>query len=69
MDKRRTYKKIDLEGIELPGPRQETIVIPSSNTWKYAVGVLVFLVIVSAVMLLNWNAVTEAVFVRVLTSP
>ena len=69
MDKRRTYKKIDLEGIDLPGPRQETVVIPDSGKWKIWVGLFGFLVIVSAMMLLNWNAVSHAAFVRALVGP
>lgn len=66
MDKRRIYKKIDLEGIELPGPRQETVIIPSSGKWKLWVGVFVLLALVSATVMLNWNIVTHAAFVRVL---
>jgi hypothetical protein len=69
MDKRRTYKKIDLEGIELPGPRQETVMLPESKKWKVWVGLFVFLVAVSAVVLLNWNAVSHAAFVRALVGP
>ncbi|MDO8512351.1 MAG: hypothetical protein Q7S57_03695 [bacterium] len=68
MDKRRTYKKIDLEGIDLPGPRRETVMLPKSNTWKYWVGAFVLLGFVSAMVLLNWNAVSQAAFVRALVN-
>jgi hypothetical protein len=66
---RRTYQKIDLENVDLPGPRQETVMLPKSNTWKYWVGVFVVLGFVSTMVLLNWNAVSQAAFVRTLVGP
>jgi len=66
---RRTYKKIDLEGIDLPGPRRETVSLPVSHKWKYWAGFLVLVLIFSAVLLLNWNAVSQAAFVRTLVGP
>jgi hypothetical protein len=60
----RTYKKIDLEDIDISGPDKKTISIPSRSKMRYFVGVFVILILASAVVLLNWNSVSHAMFVR-----
>jgi len=60
----RTYKKIDLENIDIPGPETKTISLPSRSKMRYFVGIFVVLILVSAVVLLNWNSVSHAMFVR-----
>jgi len=60
----RTYKKIDIENIDIPGPESKTISLPSRSKVKYFVGIFVILLLVSAAVLLNWNSVSHAMFVR-----
>jgi hypothetical protein len=60
----RTYKKIDLENINISGPEKKTISIPARSKVRYFVGVFVILILASAVVLLNWNSVSHAMFVR-----
>lgn len=65
---RRQYKKIDLEAIDLPGPRQVTVSRPKSGKKKYAFFGFLLAIFVSAAVWFSGNEIVLAAMMRALGS-